>query len=222
MPEVVAAVGDPSPGRGQRLRRPALQITGLRRVLTLDGLYGHGREVAGVDLFAVDRSLVAVGPGIAAVLAAVAAVAAGVVAVAEGVVAVSARGALAASEVAHRVVEIVEEGVDGRAVEAGQASLLGGVSVESGQRGRGEVGPVGVVEGAVLDAGQPLQDLQADALDAVVEVIGGGAGVVVALIGVDVALVGGVVADPGDVVATVGGVVPIRGAFVAAVVRGLG
>ena len=220
--EVVAAVGDPPPGRGQRLRRPALQIAGLRRVLTLDGLYGYGGKVAGIDLFAVDRGLVAVGSGIASVLAAVAAVAAGVVAVAERVVAVSAGGALAGSEVTHRVVEIVEKGVDSRAVEAGQASLLGGVGVESGQRGRGEVEPVGVVEGGVLDTGQPVQDLQADALDAVVEVIGGAASVVVALVGVGVALVGGVVADPGDVVAAVGGVVPIRGAFVASVVRRLG
>jgi len=60
-----------------------------------------------------------------------------------------------------------------------------------------------VVEGGVLDAPQPLQDLQAHPLDAVGEVVGGSASVLVALVGLDVALLGGVVPVGGAVVAGV-------------------
>jgi phage-related minor tail protein len=67
---------------------------------------------------------VAVGPGVVAVLAGVGAVAQGVVAVASGGAAFAGGGLVVAAQFFHGVVEVVEQGVEGLAVAAGQ----GGVS----------------------------------------------------------------------------------------------
>ena len=65
-------------------------------------------------------------------------------------------------EICDRLMEAVEKDGDGGAVEAGEASLLSDVGVESGERSGSEVGPLGGVKGGVLDASQPVEDLLAD------------------------------------------------------------
>ncbi len=166
------------PAGCQRLRRPRGCRSGI-------GSGGRGGEIAGVDLFAVDGRLVAVGLGITAVLAGVAAVAEGVVAVAPARAAVPGHGLVVTLQFPDGVVEVVEEGVEGLPVQAGEGALLGDERVQPRQRRGREVGPVGGVERAVLDTGQPLQDLQAEPLEAVGEVLGVDLGRGEALLGVD-------------------------------------
>jgi hypothetical protein len=103
--------------------------------------------------------------------------------------AVAGGGETAGSGVVGLGVEFVEQGEDGRLTAGGGVSLLGDEGLELVERGWSEVGPVGRVDGAVLDAGEVVEDVPAELSVPVGEIVAPVRVLGVALAGLAVAAV---------------------------------